>query len=202
LNKAIAKYFVKGWFIIIFSFFAYTFVANAQTNTKNLRSLKVMALIPEGIFTMGSNAGPDDEKPEHTVFLKAFYLDILPVTNSDFAKFLNSQGVQNQKGETFYDHDDNDAKIHQHNSMWQADIAYSSHPVNEVSWLGAREYCTWLNKRLPTEAEWEKAARGIDKRKYPWGNEAPNTRLAFLEPHLTHLHRLMDFQMEQAHMEF
>ena len=137
-----------------------------------------MALIPGGNFLMGSNNGPDDEKPQHTIFVKSFYLDILPVSNADFAQFLNHQGLQNQRGEVFYDHQDSDARIHRHNSVWQADLSYELHPVNEVSWVGAREYCAWLNKRLPTEAEWEKAARGIDGRKYPWGNRVPNAKLA------------------------
>jgi formylglycine-generating enzyme required for sulfatase activity len=173
----------RGW-VIIFTLFACTFVVNAQIASKEVRSLKAMALIPGGSFVMGSNMGPDDEKPEHTIFVKAFFLDILPVSNADFAHFLNHQGLQNQLGETFYDDDDSDARIHRRNSIWQADIAYASHPVNEVSWVGARDYCAWLNKRLPTEAEWEKAARGIDGRKYPWGNTVPNRKLAlFGEPY-------------------
>ena len=159
------------------------FVTNAQTKTKDLRSSKSMALIPAGTFTMGSNFGPDDEKPEHTLFLKAFFMDVFPVSNADFAKFLNDQGLQNQRGETFYDHDDSDAKIHRNQSIWQADFASASHPVNEVSWVGARDYCAWLKKRLPTEAEWEKAARGLDGRKYPWGNEPPNAKIAFFGAH-------------------
>jgi len=150
----------------------------AQINAKDLSSSKKMALISGGDFIMGSNNGPDDEKPQHTIFIKSFFLDILPVSNKDFAQFLNHQGLQNQQGEILYDHQDSDARIHRRNSIWQADIAYELHPANEVSWVGAREYCAWLNKRLPTEAEWEKAARGIDGRKYPWGSEAPNPKLA------------------------
>jgi iron(II)-dependent oxidoreductase len=173
-----ADYFVTRGVLVICIIFYFTFVVHAQVNSKDLRTSKTMALISEGAFTMGSNTGPDDEKPEHTIFLKAFFLDILPVTNADFAKFLNDRGLQNQQGETFYDDDDSDARIHQQNSIWRADLGYASHPVNEVSWVGARDYCAWLNKRLPTEAEWEKAARGIDSRKYPWGNTPPNAKLA------------------------
>ena len=176
-KKVIENFIGRGW-VIIFTFFSFVVVADAQIISKNLRLSETMALIPEGSFTMGSNTGPDDEKPEHTIFVKAFFLDILPVSNADFAHFLNHQGLQNQLGETFYDDDDSDARIHRRNSIWQADIAYASHPVNEVSWVGARDYCAWLNKRLPTEAEWEKAARGIDGRKYPWGNAVPNPKLA------------------------
>lgn len=127
---------------------------------------------------MGSQTGANDEKPPHTVFLRSFWLDILPVTNVDFAQFLNHRGLQNQQGESYYDHQDSDARIHYKNSIWQADSQFRTHPVNEVSWAGARDYCLWLNKRLPTEAEWEKAARGTDARKYPWGDSAPHSRLA------------------------
>jgi len=89
-------------------------------------SLKTMALIPEGNFIMGSNNGPDDEKPQHTIFIKLFYLDILPVSNADFAQFLNHQGLQNQQGEVLYDHQDSDARIHRRNSVWQEQIIAAS----------------------------------------------------------------------------
>jgi formylglycine-generating enzyme required for sulfatase activity len=150
----------------------------AQIVTSGLGSAKTMALIPKGAFTMGSNLGPDDEKPSHTLFIESFFLDILPVTNAEFAEFLNSQGLKNKRSESFYDDQDNDARIHLQNLKWQADNGYAMHPVNEVSWVGARDYCIWLNKRLPTEAEWEKAARGTDQRKYPWGNSKPNNKQA------------------------
>jgi formylglycine-generating enzyme required for sulfatase activity len=150
----------------------------AQIVTSGLGSAKTMALIPKGAFTMGSNLGPDDEKPSHTLFIESFFLDILPVTNAEFAEFLNSQGLKNKRSESFYDDQDNDARIHLQNLKWQADNGYAMHPVNEVSWVGARDYCSWLNKRLPTEAEWEKAARGTDQRKYPWGNSKPNNKQA------------------------
>jgi iron(II)-dependent oxidoreductase len=133
-----------------------------------------MTLVSAGYFVMGSNNGPEDEKPEHRVFVKSFLMDVLPVSNADFAKFLNVRGLKNHLGESFYDDDDRDARIHQQNSNWQADRGYETHPVNEVSWVGARDYCASLNKRLPTEAEWEKAARDTDARKYPWGNSKPD----------------------------
>ena len=153
-------------------------IVQAQTALNTLSSSKTMALILEGPFTMGSNNGPEDEAPEHLIFVESFFLDNVPVSNANFAKFLNVRSLQNRQGETFYDADDRDAKIHWRNSSWQADPAYASHAVNEVSWVGARDYCAWLNKRLPTEAEWEKAARGVDGRKYPWGNTAPHAKLA------------------------
>jgi iron(II)-dependent oxidoreductase len=165
-------------YVAFFTFFTCLTVVHAQMSSKEARPSNKMMLISGGDFIMGSNSGPDDEKPQHTIFLKPFFLDILPVSNADFATFLNHQGLKNQQGDTLYDHQDNDARIHLRNLVWQSDLTYELHPVNEVSWVGARDYCAWLNKRLPTEAEWEKAARGIDGRKYPWGNAAPSARLA------------------------
>jgi len=164
--------------LAIFTFFTCLTVVHAQMSSKEARPSNTMMLISGGGFIMGSNSGPDDEKPQHTIFIKSFFLDILPVSNADFATFLNIQGLKNQQGDALYDHQDSDARIHQRNLIWQSDLTYELHPVNEVSWVGARDYCAWLNKRLPTEAEWEKAARGIDGRKYPWGNAAPTARLA------------------------
>jgi iron(II)-dependent oxidoreductase len=165
-------------FILLLAVSALTAISQAQTVSLQASSFNKMALVPEGQFVMGSNSGPDDEKPEHRVFVKSFLLDVLAVSNADFAKFLNARGLKNHQGESSYDDDDRDARIHQQNSIWQADDGYATHPVNEVSWVGARDYCAWLNKRLPTEAEWEKAARGTDARKYPWGNSKPNHKLA------------------------
>ena len=165
-------------YVAFLTFFTCLTVVHAQINPKEARPSNTMMLISGGNFIMGSNSGPDDEKPQHTIFIKSFFLDILPVSNVDFAIFLNHQGLKNQQGDVLYDHQDSDARIHQRNLLWQSDLTYELHPVNEMSWVGARDYCAWLNKRLPTEAEWEKAARGIDGRKYPWGNAAPNARLA------------------------
>jgi len=150
----------------------------AQIMSPSIRSTKAMVLIPEGVFTMGSDIGAIDERPKHNVFVNSFFIDVLPITNAEFATYLNSQGLRNQQGETFYDDDDNDARIHLHGLEWKADNGFSMHPVNEVSWVGARDYCQWLKKRLPTEAEWEKAARGTDGRKYPWGNSKPTNKKA------------------------
>ena len=133
-----------------------------------------MVAIPGGPFTMGSNDGPDDERPAHLVNVATFEIDRLPVTNGQFAEFLNAIGTHNKSGERLFDDDDPDARIHKQGTRWIADKGYENHPVVEVSWPGARNYCTWRGKRLPTEAEWEKAARGSDGRKYPWGNAAPD----------------------------
>jgi formylglycine-generating enzyme required for sulfatase activity len=133
-----------------------------------------MVNIPAGPFTMGSDVGPVDERPAHRVDLPAFRIDRFPVTNAQFAEFLNAVGTRNSKGEQLFDDKDPDARIHRVDGKWIADRGFERHPVVEVSWPGARDYCAWRGRRLPSESEWEKAARGEDGRRYPWGNEAPN----------------------------
>ncbi len=179
------KYFLSKLNIKIYQtvaiFFVYltlSHIVNAQIKHSPTHLSKTMAFVPAGTFIMGSTTGAEDEKPEHPVFVKAFWLDILPVTNADFATFLNTHPLKNIQGETYYDDRDADARIHLVSSVWLPDIGYENHPVNEVSWIGGKDYCHWLNKRLPTESEWEKAARGLDGRKYPWGNADPQIKFA------------------------
>lgn len=132
-----------------------------------------MVRIPAGPFTMGSNDGSEDERPAHTVTLEAFEIDRQQVTNAEFARFLERHGAIDAHGRRYFDWDDNDARIHRIDGVWRADKGFEDHPVVEASWLGALAYCQSLAKRLPTEAEWEKAARGTDARRYPWGDAMP-----------------------------
>ncbi|MBI2544673.1 MAG: SUMF1/EgtB/PvdO family nonheme iron enzyme, partial [Candidatus Rokubacteria bacterium] len=129
--------------------------------------------VPAGVFRMGSDSGPEDERPAYEVFLPAFSIDRTPVTNAEFAAFLNAKGLKSPEGEDDFDWDDADARIHRVGGQWVALPGLEEHPAVEVSWFGARAYCAWKGKRLPTEAEWEKAARGTDGRRYPWGNDPP-----------------------------
>ena len=139
-----------------------------------------MVFIPAGRFTMGDDNGPEDERPRHLVSLGDFFIDRNKVTNGQFSRFMNDRGTNADDGQRWYDVDDNDARIHRRYQRWTADPGHENDPVVEVSWYGARAYCEWLKKRLPTEAEWEKAARGTDGRKYPWGNDPPDkTRAHF-----------------------
>ena len=133
-----------------------------------------MARVPGGVFLMGASDGPEDEWPQHQVNVAEFLIDRTPVTNAQFAQFLNAKGAQAADGQHWYDIDDTDARIHRRDNKWTADSGSENQPVVETSWYGAVVYCAWLGKRLPTEAEWEKAARGTDGRKYPWGNEPPD----------------------------
>jgi iron(II)-dependent oxidoreductase len=119
-----------------------------------------MIEIPAGPFTMGSDTGEADEAPAHEVDLPAFEIDQFEVTNADFAQFVEATGYQT------------DAEKEGRSKNWRDDAeGKDNHPVVRVSWNDAVAYCEWLGKRLPTEAEWEKAARGTDGRMYPWGDE-------------------------------
>lgn len=137
-----------------------------------------MARVPAGPFSMGSQDGPEDERPQHLVETAAFSIDRTKVTNAQFAEFLNVVGPLGPKGEVYFDVDDSDARVHRHNGKWRADRGFENNPVVEASWYGALSYCQWRGKKLPTEAQWEKAARGSDGRKYPWGNEPPDSARA------------------------
>jgi formylglycine-generating enzyme required for sulfatase activity len=112
-----------------------------------------MVLVPAREFRMGSNEGDADEKPVHQVYLDAFYIDKYEVTNALYEKFMQATGRQ--------------APVYWNDK----DYNTPNQPVVGVSWHDAEAYCQWAGKRLPTEAEWEKAARGTDGRIYPWGNQ-------------------------------
>ena len=125
----------------------------------------MMVLIPAGEFLMGSPEGSDsfsDERPQRTVFLSAFRIDRHEVTNVQYAQFVTATGHRSPENP-------NPAV-----TLWEQGrpVAGSEqHPAVNVGWHDAVAYCQWAGKRLPTEAEWEKAARGTDGRLYPWGNE-------------------------------
>jgi formylglycine-generating enzyme required for sulfatase activity len=140
-----------------------------------------LVLIPAGDFLMGSTDSDveaiSDEKPQHTIYLSDFWMDRTEVTNGMYAAFLNAKGNQVEGGVTWLDVEDNAVRIIQQDGEWKAKASYVNHPVTQVSWYGAKSYCKWAGRRLPTEAQWEKAARGIDGRIYPWGNDPPNSSL-------------------------
>lgn len=111
-----------------------------------------MVLIPAGVFLMGSADGEQDERPPHRVRLNAFYIDKYEVTNAQYKAFMQATG-------------------HAAPRYWKDKrFALPTAPVVGVTWYDARDYCRWRGKRLPTEAEWERAARGPDGYLWPWGN--------------------------------
>lgn len=119
-----------------------------------------MVLVAAGEFTMGSNAGFKNEVPERKVKLKAYYIDKYEVSNKDYKKFTDATSRTVPK--------------HWVNGMYNANE--ENCPVVNVSWDDADAYAKWAGKRLPTEEEWEKAARYTDARKYPWGNQWDETK--------------------------
>lgn len=131
-----------------------------------------MVLIPEGPFPMGvphgDRDGGRDEYPRHDVFVNNFYIDKFELTNGRYLEFVtatNHRVPQNPKNAT--------------RNLWQGDTITESladRPVINVDWADANAYCQWAGKRLPTEAEWEKAAKGTADRRFPWGNVEPTNK--------------------------
>jgi formylglycine-generating enzyme required for sulfatase activity len=138
--------------------------------------------VPAGSFLMGSAdddpLAEDDEKPQHEVALDSFWLDQTEVTNRQFAAFLNEEGNQQEEGARWLLVESPAALIQSRDGVFQPKPGFGDHPVIVVSWYGARAYCQWSGGRLPTEAEWEYAARGPDRPMYPWGSQAPTCDLA------------------------
>jgi formylglycine-generating enzyme required for sulfatase activity len=154
-------------------------------------STEGMVLIPAGEFRMGSNSGSSNEKPVHSVYVDAFYMDKYEVTNAQYAAFLNAKGKHTRKwqdvvkywccscegGNTWLDIGDGDERIEYVAGVYRAKGGYENHPVIYVSWHGAVAYSKWKGKRLLTEAEWEKAARGnLSGLTYPWGNSIDSSK--------------------------
>ncbi len=127
--------------------------------------------IPAGEFDMGSESGNPDQAPVHRVQLDGYWLDRTEVTNEMFAKFLNSAGNQTEGGVTWLRPLTPFAGILEKNGIWQPLPGRENYPIVDVSWYGANAYCSWAGRRLPTEAEWEYAAKGDDNRRFPWGND-------------------------------
>ena len=131
-----------------------------------------LVYIPSGDFSMGSLAGPADEQPVHTVKLDSYYIDKTEVTNGMYSLCVAAGACL--KPMVF------SSNTHYGYYFFEP---YISFPVIALKWSSAETYCTWAGRRLPTEAEWEKAARGTDGRTYPWGNDLPNkTLLNFNSP--------------------
>ena len=115
-----------------------------------------MIYIPAGPFVMGGRDedSPRNERPAHSVHLPAYFIAKYPVTNMDYREFIQNTGHK--------------PPVHWRQTNYPTDLGH--HPVVNVSWQDAQTYAQWKGARLPTEAEWEKAAAGTDERHYPWGN--------------------------------
>jgi len=132
---------------------------------------KEMVLVPAGEFVMGTNKTDDekthlkigavkplflDQHPTRKIFLDSYYIDKYEVTNEEYKEFLDSSGYDELPG-------------HWKNGTYAEGTG--RYPVTHVTWREALTYALWAQKSLPTEAQWEKAARGVDGRKYPWGDD-------------------------------
>lgn len=141
--------------------------ANVETPTG-------MVLIPGGTFTMGS-AKDKDAQPLTQVTLDPFFIDRTEVSVAAYRACVEA-GRCDQKGLAV-----SASTGSQEFCNW-GDPAKKDHPINCVTWTQARQFCQWQGKRLPTESEWEFAARGTDGREYPWGNDAPDPAKALYRP--------------------
>ncbi len=121
---------------------------------------------------MGSEEGEECEKPVHKVKVNSFFMNQYPITNEEFCKFLNEVGNQKEEGVYWYNIESKYSAIEEVWGKYVVIPGYEDHPVVNVNWYGAVAYAKWKNLRLPTEAEWEYAARGgLEQKRYPFGDE-------------------------------
>jgi formylglycine-generating enzyme len=153
-------------------------VASKRPTRVNPKDGSVMVTIPSGKFIMGSNDGGSEAEPAHTVYLDTYEIGKYEVTVAQFRKFCKATGRKMPKAPDW---------------GWKDD-----HPMVNVTWEDAKAYCEWAGGRLPTEAQREKAARGGDGRKYPWGSTWDRKKCANTELALTSTARVGSYPSDAS----
>ncbi|HEX6035538.1 MAG TPA: SUMF1/EgtB/PvdO family nonheme iron enzyme, partial [Anaerolineales bacterium] len=137
-----------------------------------------LVYIPAGRFKMGSESGNSNQAPVHRVLLAGYWMDRTEITNEMFVRFLNAEGNQQEGGITWLDPIDPFVWVFEKDGLWQTLPGKENFPITKVSWYGAKAYCQWAGRDLPTEAQWEYAAAGTGGRRFPWGMGAPDCERA------------------------
>jgi eukaryotic-like serine/threonine-protein kinase len=141
-----------------------------------------LVYVPAGEFTMGRNGGNPDESPIHTVYLDAFWIDQTEVTNAMYAKCVSAGACKQPMDTRSFTH-----------SHYYGNSEFDNYPVIYVNWNMAKAYCGWAGRQLPTEAQWEKTARGTNGNIYPWGNDFDGTKLNFCDSTCRNQHNNKSF---------
>jgi formylglycine-generating enzyme required for sulfatase activity len=168
--------------------------AEAPAIIKIEKDVSQMVLIPEGNFIYGSREDDKEaanwEKPQQTILLPSFYIDIYPVTNRQYCLFLNELKPEEKELKEWIElsgsYKKERCRISKKRGNYVVELGYEDYPVIYVSWFGSKAYADWCGKRLPNEVEWEKAARGTDGRKYPWGDEFDTNLCNSIESGIKH----------------
>ena len=146
-------------------------IQNDKTEFSPIDGMEII-LIPAGEFIMGAehnnSSAEKDEKPVHEVYLDAFWMDKTEVSNQMYVKFLNTEELK--EADTAWLFDSANSAFYYEDGKWMTRTGMEDQPAVYVNWFGAEAYCNWAGRRLPSEAEWEKAARGTTDNLYPWGD--------------------------------
>ena len=162
---AVRKFFHMTFILCLISSFHFLTEVHANVLKPTNRDPVEMKIIPAGEFLMGSKSseGRSDERPQRRIYLDAYAIDIYEVTNERYLHFIHSTG-RKEPANPYGDR------------LLSEESGIGSLPVVQVTWYDAVDYCRWAGKRLPSEAEWEKAARGDSGSVFPWGTDSPHNK--------------------------